>query len=344
MKCMIGHNSNKISAWQTALVQAITNPRELIEILELDKGLITAAEAAAKLFPLIVPRGFVARMQKGNKADPLLLQVLPLGAEQNIVSGYSVDPLQESAVNPIPGLLHKYHGRVLLTLVGTCAVNCRYCFRRHFPYADNNPGMAGWDQALNYIAQDKTINEVILSGGDPLVANDKILYTLSDKLNAIPHVKRLRIHSRLPIVLPERINAEFIAWCKQLKQRLILVTHCNHAQEICARVRSAMSALTQASVLLLNQTVLLKGVNDKADSLINLSEALFDAGIQPYYLHTLDKVQGAAHFDLSQQQALHLHQAMAKHLPGFLVPRLVQELPGATAKVAITGADFCTDK
>ncbi len=332
---MIDFNLDKTISWQTALSQAIQDPQELLALLELDPSLLAAAKSAANLFPLKVPRGFAARMQKGNVNDPLLKQVLPLGAELLDVAGYQQDPLQESDVNPIPGLLHKYQSRVLLTFVGTCGINCRYCFRRHFPYGDNNPGTDGWDRALDYIAKDSSITEVILSGGDPLVANDKSLWALSEKLNDIPHVKRLRIHSRMPIVLPERITADFLHWMGQLKQKPVLVTHCNHPQEISPAVEQAMQALSDVGTVLLNQTVLLKGVNDNVDTLVDLSEALFAAGIQPYYLHLLDKVQGAAHFDLPEEEAKNLHWGLNQRLSGYLVPKLVYEKAGAPAKLPV---------
>jgi EF-P beta-lysylation protein EpmB len=332
---MTALNSTKTCAWQTALIQAISDPAELLNILELDANLLDAAKSAANIFPLKVPRGFVARMQKGNINDPLLKQILPLGAELIETPGFHKDPLQEADVNPIPGLLHKYKGRVLLTFVGTCGINCRYCFRRHFPYGENNPGTEGWERALKYIAEDQTIDEVILSGGDPLVANDKTLRIFSEKLNAIPHIKRLRIHSRMPIVLPERISPDFLQWLCELKQKPVLVMHCNHPQEINQTVRDAMRTLTEAGVVLLNQAVLLKGVNDNLETLIALSEALFAAGIQPYYLHLLDKVQGSAHFDLAVKRAQTLHWELSQHLSGYLVPKLVYEKAGAPAKLSL---------
>lgn len=331
MKC----NSTKIKNWQSALVDAVTDPTELLELLNLDKNLLPAAEAAAKIFPLKVPRNFIARMQKGNVNDPLLRQVLPLSDELNETEGYYRDPLEETKFNPIPGLLHKYHSRVLLTFTGTCGVNCRYCFRRHFAYEDNNPGTAGWNQALEYIAADPTITEVILSGGDPMVASDQALKTLKEKLVAIPHIKRLRIHSRMPIVLPQRITAEFIDAVTDSSLKTIMVVHCNHPQELSSAVHDAMKLLKQAGMVLLNQTVLLKGVNDDVETLVALSEALFDAGIQPYYLHVLDKVQGAAHFDLQRQAARDLHWALAQRISGYLVPKLVCEQPGAPAKLVL---------
>jgi EF-P beta-lysylation protein EpmB len=334
-------NTIKTISWQAALINAVTDPAELLRLLDLDMQLLDAAKAAAERFPLKVPHGFIARMQKGNSHDPLLQQILPIHAELENTPGYSNDPLLEANVNPIPGLLHKYQNRVLLTFIGTCAINCRYCFRREFPYADNNPGTEGWDKALEYVAQNKMINEVILSGGDPLVAPDKMLQNFTEKLNAISHVKRLRIHSRIPIVLPERITAEFIGWISQLKQKPVLVVHCNHPQEINAEVKAAARALTQAGVTLLNQSVLLKGINDDAETLMALSETLFEIHIQPYYLHLLDKVNGTAHFDIDLEQAKDLHRTISQRLSGYLVPKLVFEQPGAPSKIEIS-TEFCT--
>ena len=321
--------------WQNQLSQAITNPVELINILALEGDLIPAALEAAQLFPLRVPRGFVARMQTGNLADPLLKQVLPLGVELVKATGYSADPLEEINANPISGLLHKYHGRVLLTVVGACGVNCRYCFRRHFPYEKNSPGLAGWEQAFNYIASDKTITEVILSGGDPLVATDTYLSKLVEKIAAISHVKTLRIHSRMPIVIPERITPGFLQLFTQSRLNPVLVIHCNHAQEINADVKQAMERLKRAGVTLLNQAVLLSGVNDSAAALIALSEALFESHVLPYYLHLLDKVQGAAHFEVAEARARKLHWQITQRLPGYLVPKLVREVSGAPAKLVV---------
>jgi EF-P beta-lysylation protein EpmB len=331
---------NSTSTWQKALVQAVTDPKELLSILELDQTLLPAAQAVNKQFPMIVPRGFVERMQKGDPHDPLLRQVLAIDSELIETPGFSQDPLKEANVNPVTGLLHKYHGRVLLTFVGTCAVNCRFCFRRHFPYNENNPSNEGWDQALAYIANDSSIEEVILSGGDPLIANDKKLLIFSDKLNQIAHVKRLRIHSRVPIVLPERISPEFIAWTKTLRQQVIMVTHCNHPQEINDQVALALLHMKQAGITLLNHTLLLKGVNDSVETLVELSKALFANSVLPYYLHMLDKVQGAAHFDVNQGQAQALHWGMAQKLSGYMVPKLVYEKPGAPAKISL---DLYTD-
>lgn len=335
-------NPEKSHSWQQSLIQAVTNPKELLELLELDMSLLEHAIAATAQFPLKVPRNFLSRIEKGNPHDPLLRQILPIGAENDDYTDFNDDPLKEAEVNPIPGLLHKYQSRVLLTLIGTCGVNCRYCFRRHFPYDKNNPGTAGWEKALEYIANNPSIAEVILSGGDPLVTNDVLLSHFSQKLAAIPHIKRLRIHSRIPIVLPERITDEMLQWITQAPFKTILVVHANHPHEIEDTVKHAMRRLSKAGVTLLNQSVLLKGVNDSADTLVQLSEKLFDAGILPYYLHTLDKVRGAAHFDVDQKTASTLHWELSKRLSGFLVPKLVCEQPGAPAKIPVFNKDFYT--
>lgn len=317
--------------WQYALANLITEPRVLLQELDLDMALLPRAYEASKIFPLRVTHSFLARMKKSDINDPLLRQVLPLGEELVKNSAYSVDPLKETSFNPVPGLLHKYQGRVLVMLTGACAIHCRYCFRREFPYADNNPGR-GWEQILQYIAADKTLNEVILSGGDPLVINDQLLREFSEELVKVPHITRLRIHSRIPIVLPERISDEFIAWVQQLKQKLVLIVHVNHPQEIDDEVIQVLKRLKRVGVELLNQSVLLKGVNDDINVLKDLSEKLFTAGVLPYYLHVLDKVQGTSHFDMELVHAKELHGELQKLLPGYLVPKLVREDPEQAAK------------
>lgn len=334
--------SPKTKTWQTELIEAVTCPEELIRLLELDPSLLPAAKEAAKRFPLKVPRHFVARMQKGNVHDPLLQQVLPIHDELTVTPGYVADPLDEKTYNPIPGVLHKYHGRVLLTVVGTCAINCRYCFRRHFPYENNNPGKKGWERALQYIRETPSLSEVILSGGDPLVADDDILKKFVEDLAQIPHVTRLRIHTRLPIVLPSRITPELVAWTTATRLKIIVVTHSNHPHEINPDVRLALRRLSDANIPLLNQTVLLKGINDSVELLCELSETLFSAGILPYYLHVLDKVQGAAHFDMGRKTAKELHWGMSQRLSGYLVPKLVCEQPGAPAKLSLESGELYT--
>lgn len=317
--------------WQKALAEVITNPAELCELLQLDPAHFANEHAIAD-FALRVPRSFVARMQKGNLHDPLLKQILPLAQETQIMPGYSHDPLHEKSTNPIPGLLHKYHGRVLLLISGGCAINCRYCFRRHFAYQENIPQKSGWESALDYIAADKNISEVIYSGGDPLVAKDTILESLTKKIAKIPHVTLLRVHTRLPIVIPERITDELLHWLTSTRLSPVLVIHCNHANEINADVVNALQRLRKAGVTVLNQAVLLRSINDRADTLIALSQKLFAAGVLPYYLHLLDAVQGAAHFFVPTLEAKQLMGEVARKLPGYLVPKLVQEKFGVLAK------------
>lgn len=322
----------KKQIWQEALSDLLTDPKELLELLELDPNLLGAATAAAQAFPLKVPRGFIKRIQKGNLHDPLLKQILPIGVELNVTPGYLTDPLLEKKVNPVPGLLHKYYGRVLITLTAACAIHCRYCFRRHFPYEANNPGTSGWEKIYRYIKENKSISEVILSGGDPLAVNDKLLKMFCNNLTEIAHVTRLRIHTRLPVVIPERITLELINWMKELPLNVVIVVHINHPNEINDEVKQAIHQLRTAGILVLNQTVLLRGVNDDAHLLITLSETLFSVGVLPYYLHVLDKVQGAAHFDITLEKALELHSEMSKSLPGYLVPRLACEEAGEPSK------------
>lgn len=322
--------------WQEALSDLITDPQELLSRLELGPEWLEPAMAAAQLFPLKVTRHFVSRMNKHDINDPLLRQVLPLGVELEKTPGYVADPLHEASVNPLPGLLHKYHGRVLVTLTSACAIHCRYCFRRSFPYSENNPGRQGWEKIFAYIGEDKSIREVILSGGDPLSASDHVIKLFTDQLNLISHVKIVRLHTRLPIVLPDRITDAFINWAMQLKQQLTIVVHINHPQEIDADVHAVLLRLRQTGAQVLNQSVLLKGVNDDADTLIKLSEKLMSSGVLPYYLHVLDKVNGAAHFDIPRERALDIHAEMTKSLPGYLVPKLACEEAGKYSKMILT--------
>ena len=322
-------------AWRRAMAEAVTDPAELLELLELPGSLLPAARRAAAAFGLRVPRGYLARMHPGDAADPLLLQVLPLDRELEDAPGFGDDPLAEEAAALRPGVLQKYRGRVLLVVTGACAVHCRYCFRRHFPYAENAPGRAGWGEALEALAADPEVREVILSGGDPLSVPDERLAELAGRLEAIPHVERLRIHTRDPVVLPERVDEALVGWLGSTRLRAVMVVHANHAREIDGSVRGAFARLRGAGVTLLNQSVLLAGVNDSADALVDLSEGLFRAGALPYYLHLLDPVRGAAHFDVPKERARRLVGQAAARLPGYLVPRLVREVPGAPAKVPV---------
>ena len=327
--------SQQLPRWQTLLGQSITDPRELLRELELPQHLLPAARQASAGFRLQVPHGFVRRMRRGDPEDPLLRQVLPVTGELEHTSGYSLDPLHEQQSMPAPGVLHKYHGRVLLTLTGACAVHCRYCFRRHYPYSDANAGRANAQGAIDYLHRHPEVEEIILSGGDPLSLSDDRLRSLVARLTSIRHLKRLRIHSRLPVVLPERVDQALLNWMSTPRFRVVLVIHCNHANEIDAQVHNAMDQLRSAGITLLNQSVLLRGVNDRLDVLLELSERLFEAGVLPYYLHQLDPVQGAAHFAVSQEAGRQLIDAMRARLPGYLVPRMVREDPGQPSKTPL---------
>lgn len=322
-----------VPAWRRALATAITDPRELLALLGLPDE--PGAQTGAALFGLRVPRGFAARMRPGDRHDPLLLQVLPVAEEAEAAAGYSTDPLGERAAMATPGLLHKYAGRVLLTLTGACGVHCRYCFRRHYPYAEANPAGRQWEQASAYIATHTDIREVILSGGDPLSLGDARLAAMTAELAAIPHVQRLRIHSRLPVAVPERITDELLEWLGNSRLQPVLVIHANHPNEIDAQVASALRRLSAAGIPVLNQSVLLRGINDDADTLYALSETLFAAGTLPYYLHQLDTVQGAAHFAVPDDRARLLLAELGRRLPGYLVPRLVREEAGAPGKTPL---------
>ena len=330
--------SRQPPAWQRALQEAVTDPAELLDLVGLGAEWLEPARAAARQFPLRVPRGFVARMRRGDPHDPLLLQVLPLGAELDEVAGYHKDPVGDLAALAGPGLLQKYAGRALLVATGACAVNCRYCFRRHFPYEQENASRDAFGPALDVIRSDASLGEVILSGGDPLTLGDRRLAALFGALHGIAHVRRVRVHSRLPIVLPERIDDGFLGAWSGLRLQKVVVVHANHAREIDDAVRTAIARLRAADTTVLNQAVLLRGINDRAQDLVDLSEALFDAGALPYYLHALDPVAGAAHFDLPVEVAQRLLGQVASRLPGFLVPRLVREEPGAPAKTMLPPA------
>ena len=289
---------------------------------------------ARRLFPMRVPRHFVELMEKGNPHDPLFLQVMPLSDEFLTSPGYSEDPLDEHDTAG-KGILHKYDSRVLLMVRTGCAVNCRYCFRRHFPYADNAVSKHQWLDVLDYLRNNSQINEVIFSGGDPLMAKDDHLSWLANEIAAIAHIKRLRIHSRLPVVLPERISQDFVEWFTALPLQKVLVLHANHANEMSETLKARLNTLREKGVTLLNQSVLLKGINDSADTISDLSETLFEAGVLPYYLHVLDKVQGASHFYVSDDKGRAIMEEAIKRLPGFLVPKLVREIGGQPGKTPI---------
>ena len=322
--------------WQSQLRDVVTSRRELLEILELSENDVGLSKGACQDFALKVPRSFVRRMQPQDPHDPLLLQVLSSAQEMIDAPEYSRDPVGESAgAIPQRGIIHKYHGRVLLIVSGGCAVNCRYCFRRHFPYGDNQNSRQQWTEALGYIRNNHSIEEVILSGGDPLVATDEQLQQLVAEIGSIGHVKRLRIHSRLPIMIPERVTPELLNALLQPRLQTIMVTHCNHANEIDDAVTVALETLRDHKIITLNQAVLLKDINDSVAAQVALNRALFATGTLPYYLHMLDKVQGAAHFDVAETQAHQVMEGVAASLPGYMVPKLVREVAGADAKVIV---------
>lgn len=322
------------SNWQKELALSFTDPEKLLSFLQIPSDSYQHDIAARRLFPMRVPRPFAQKMAKHDPVDPLFRQVFPLSDEFLETPGFISDPLEEQQ-NSQQGILHKYQSRALLMVRGGCAVNCRYCFRRHFPYADNSLNKRQWQEALSYIEQDTQLNEIIYSGGDPLMAKDDFLAWLTQKIDQIGHIKRLRIHTRLPVVIPNRIDHQMLDWIRASRLKVVMVLHINHGNEIDQQLALRLAELKQAGVTLLNQSVLLKGINDNADTLVELSEKLFEADVLPYYLHMLDKVKGAAHYDVGDQQARNLMSELIKRLPGFLVPKLVREIGGQPGKTPL---------
>lgn len=317
-------------SWQWHLTHAIRDIKELVRFLNLDCQFDPEPS-----FPLLVPYPYAARMRKGDPSDPLLLQVLPDAAERLNTDGYTTDPLVESDQSPGHGLLHKYRGRVLVIVSGACAINCRYCFRQHFPYQDFQPDSDGWQDLFEYVRNDASITEVILSGGDPLILSDRRLAWISETLGEIPHVSALRIHTRLPVVVPQRVCTDLTRWIDRCPLKIVVVIHSNHAAELDDEVARAMAKLRDTGSLLLNQSVLLSGVNDSAATLADLSRRLFDVDVLPYYLHLPDKVAGTAHFDVAEDRARGIFRELAGELPGYLVPRLAREVPGERSKITL---------
>lgn len=323
-------------SWQQLLSGCTTTPGALLESLGLDPARwLAGATAGHRLFPIRVPQPYLDRIEYGNAQDPLLRQVLPLVAEGQMVSGFVRDPLGEKAATPTPGLIQKYRSRALLMITGQCAINCRYCFRRHFPYDEHRLSPEERAQAIELLHNAPEVNEVIFSGGDPLVANDRLLSRWADELASIPHLKRLRIHTRLPVVIPQRIDSALLEWLARSRLQKVIVLHINHPNEIDRSVEEALARLKSTGATLLNQSVILKGVNDNVDTLTHLSEALFEAGVLPYYLHAFDPVEGAHHFEVSDNDARKLMRGLLDRLPGFLVPRLVREVPGKASKIPL---------
>jgi EF-P beta-lysylation protein EpmB len=318
------------------LRRAVRDPAQLLAALDLGEHFLGPAHRAAASFPLFAPWPYIHRMTKGDPADPLLQQVLPLGVELDAADGFTDDPVGDGAAMLKPGLLHKYAGRALLITTGACAVHCRYCFRRHYPYSASPRSADDWQPAIDQIAADAAIEEVILSGGDPLALVDRHLAELARRIERVHHVRRLRIHTRLPIVIPQRVTAELIDWLRGTRLVPIMVVHANHPQEIDEATAQALSRLVDAGIPVLNQAVLLRGVNDNADALIGLSRRLIDLRVMPYFLHQLDRVAGAAHFEVPISRGLALVEAMRRALPGYAVPRYVQEIAGDMNKRSLT--------
>ncbi len=321
--------------WQQELKDAIRDPRELCRLLDLPADIEAAAIRAANDFPLFAPRPYVALIERGNPADPLLRQIMPLADEQQPADGFIDDPVADLAAARSPGLLHKYEGRVLLITTGACAVHCRYCFRRHFPYSETPRSVEQWAPAIDEIAGDPSIHEVILSGGDPLTLVDPLLAELAERLAHVPHLQRLRIHTRLPIMIPDRVTDELLAWLRGTRLTPIVVIHANHPAELQTGAAASLGRLADAGIPLLNQAVLLRGVNDDVETLAALSERLVRLRVMPYYLHQLDRVRGAAHFETPIARGRELIEALRARLPGYAVPRYVVEQRGQPNKTAL---------
>jgi len=322
------------TSWQEAVKDAVRDPAELCRLVNLPQY-ASAAVRAAGAFPLFVPRGYIARMRPGDARDPLLLQVLPLADELAWREGFVRDPVGDLEAARSPGLVHKYRSRVLMVTTGACAVHCRYCFRRHFPYSEGPRSVDQWSEALGQIAADGALSEVILSGGDPLMLSDRTLGQLAGRLAAIGHLRRLRVHTRLPLMIPQRVTHKLLAWLRGTRLTPIVVIHANHARELEGNVAEALARLSDAGIVLLNQSVLLRGVNDDVDTLAELCERLVDLRVIPYYLHQLDRVAGAAHFEVSPARGRRLVRQLRARLSGYAVPRYVRETAGAASKLIL---------
>jgi EF-P beta-lysylation protein EpmB len=321
--------------WQRDLAEAFSDPVALLAFLDIAPAALEGLDLGSQPFPLRVTRHFASLMGQGDPHDPLLLQVLPTLAEREKPPGYRRDPVGDLDAVLETGLLQKYSGRALAVVTGACAVHCRYCFRRHYPYPEQG-SLRHWGDTLATLQHHPDIDELILSGGDPLSLSDQRLSRLIADVEKVPHISRLRIHTRQPVVLPNRVTDALCDRLRTSRLNPVVVLHVNHPNEICDALVNAVSRLRDAGCTLLNQAVLLKNINDKADTLINLSRELFAAGVLPYYLHLLDAVQGAAHFEVTTAEAVELERAMRSRLPGYLVPKLVREIAGETAKTPLS--------
>lgn len=323
------------SSWRRSLGDAVRSPDELCDLLDLPMEFREQARRAAESFPIVVPRSYLRRIERCNPNDPLLRQVLPIADEMQPVAGFRIDPVGDLHAEKAPGLLQKYSGRALFVLTGVCAIHCRYCFRRHFPYDEGPTGFDAWQPAFDAIAADPTIEEAILSGGDPLTRTDAWLARFVRQLESIPHLRRLRIHTRLPIVLPDRVDADLVDWLGKTRLTPVVVVHANHPNELDAECSAALTRLARTNAVLLNQSVLLRGVNDSAAVLADLSRRLLDCRVTPYYLHQLDRVHGGAHFEVPEPEGRAIVAELRRRLPGYAVPRYVREIEGADSKVDI---------
>ncbi len=321
--------------WHQIFKEAIRDCHQLCQELDLPARLAEETSSSTEDFPLFVPRPYLRRIRRGDPRDPLLLQVWPRREEQAPFPGGSADPVGDGAASLRPGLIHKYPGRALIVATGTCAVHCRYCFRRQFPYGSVPRTLEQWRPALNDIAADTSLREIILSGGDPLTLRDGLLAGLGEELASIPHVQMLRVHTRVPIMIPQRVTSELLDWLGGSRLRTVMVLHANHARELDDEVGSALARLSRAGVMLLNQAVLLREINDSVSALRDLSLRLVDLGVVPYYLHQLDRIHGAAHFEVDIGRGRQLVEELRARLPGYAVPRYVQEIPGQSSKTLL---------
>jgi EF-P beta-lysylation protein EpmB len=327
-------------AWRTQFQESIRDVPTLLQRLQLDANIQLATTSIQESFPLLVTASFLARMKPGDPHDPLLRQVLPIAVENELTPGDALDAVGDLNSREHPGLLHKYQGRVLLILSPVCAIHCRYCFRRHYPYAQDPHTLEDWNKTFEAIAQDPSIHEVILSGGDPLMLSDRRLTEIFNRLEQIPHLTRIRIHSRLPIVLPDRVQRPLIEIMTNTRLQTWMVVHANHPHEIAGDCTEALRRLVTSGIPTLNQAVLLRGINDQVDVLEALCEKLINLGVQPYYLHQRDKVQGTGHFEVAMETGLKLIEELRLRLPGFAVPQYMQEIKGMGSKVEMKHSTF----
>lgn len=328
----------KPNHWSTILSQSLKDVDALLTHLNLSYQQVGLTKGQPLDFPFRITQRYLAKITKGNPHDPLLKQILPTDAEKENHPEYRDDPLKEQKFSIIPGLLHKYYGRILLTLTGACAINCRFCFRKYFSYHSNIIHKGNINLILKYLTEHPDITEVILSGGDPLILDDEKLQWVIDSITSVPHIQTLRFHTRMPVVLPERITEHLLDLLLKSRFKSIFVVHINHPNELDDDILAALNYLTKNGVIVLCQSVLLKGINDCATHLMSLYQSLFKVGVLPYYLHLLDKVTGSHNFEVSLSKAKQIMHMLSTHLPGYLVPKLVYEKPDALYKIPISSS------